>query len=222
MALHDVVLAPELTKVYFRMLCREVGLSHIAYSSGKLCFSDLPNGKVFVPALLTLEEFNKVRPRLERSAYQIVVFLHETATSVPLRVVKIENITDLSEAMTRSVKGKSKALPAKLSRETGDFVQVATNSMGNSVLHKTQTALYRVPKEDRSFVQTAVYTYLAGAIDTIGRAAEYGYLLALVHTPELQKLRQAALMARKTSIDEAVASMNVDKFDLNYLLHKLA
>lgn len=223
MALRDMYLTPDLSKVYFRMLCREVGLSHIAYTDGKLRFSEQPNGKIYVPALLTLDEFNRVRPRLEQSRYQVVVLLHELAVNTTLKAMRIETIDDLSKAMTLAVeRSRPFNLPKALSRETGAFVRVATSSMGNSVLHRTQTMLYRVPKEDRAFTQTAVYAYLAGVVDTIGRAADYSYLLTMIHAPELQQLRKAALLARKTSIEEASAKMNVDKFDLNYLFSRLA
>lgn len=217
--IQDVVLVPELTKADFLALCSGVNLTHVVCYKGSIKIVRHINGEEYIPALLTLSEFNRLRKVLDRSRYRILVLLQEVRIGLDLSRYRIETWHELRDLMLDRENTPPVHLPpSPLPREHGAYTEVANRSMGNSILNQTQTLLYRIPKNLRAEVQKDVYGYLAGTARHINRAGEYSSLLILLASEHMQKLRSATIEAREIGAQDAAIKYGVDKFDINYLL----
>lgn len=220
MTVHRLVLSPSLTKLDFQVYCQELNRSYVMYRDDRLVLWRKGDNDVLA-AFLTLREFLRHRSKLENSATPIVVFLPLRCLNVEVPVLEKSGLRAFSRMFERMMKTKVPVeLPVKLVAESGESSRVALASMGNSVLNRTQTLLYRVPKPDRDLVQKAMYSYLAGHIENLGRIGEYGYLLTVLAEPHFVRLRNAAVEAVKITPAKAALKYNVDEYDINYLLHR--
>lgn len=216
--IQDVVLTPSLAKADFFALCAEADITHIVYFQSSFKIALRPNGKEFIPAFLTLDEFNRVRKALEKSKYRILVMLGEARIGIPLETYDIRTWDAFRDLMLSRFDSVPVKLPeGLLPREHGAYTEVANKSMGNSILNQTQTLLYRVPKTLRKEVQKDVYSYLAGTSPHFNRAGEYSSLLILLASEHMQNLRKASMEAHKIGIEKAASKFKVDRFDIGYL-----
>ena len=228
MAILDLYLCPNTSKVLFASMCEHLSIS------GLIVVGDMPKWTKNEGSNKTQPIFFSNKRQLDQNQsfvlscarqMDVVVFLSEVnlylGDDLP-RLCLIENMTeaDFGQAMRCAIErprdGLEKQLhllkPIPLDRE------LANKSMGNSVLHDVQMIMYRVPKHDRDEVRRVVISYLAYDTDQLGKAGQYPSIVNLLTQDNMNRLRSASRLAKTVGVAEAAARMGVDKFDLTYLV----
>ncbi len=173
----------------------------------------------------SLADFNAFQDKLQMSPEKFLVLLGAQYTSLKdatgreiiVPHVAVRNLAGLVQLSLRA--SKKTAIEGKVKTGLSEAsVGLAQQAMGNSVMHKVQTNLYRIPKMLRAEVQKAVFSYLRGNAPQLGKAAQYPHILTMLSSPEMQNLRCACKSIAGTSFEEAVIVYKVDAFDLSYLL----
>lgn len=173
----------------------------------------------------SLRDFNYFQEKLQESEERFLVLLGHAFTMlsdeddelVPIARATVKNVAGLIQLATRAAKKPAITVKIKMGLNSAS-VGLAELAMGNSVMHKVQTSLYRIPKPLRGDVQKSVFAYLSGHNAALGKASQYPHILAMLAAPEMQNLRRACKSIALTGISNAVTHFKVDAFDLNFLL----
>jgi hypothetical protein len=100
-----------------------------------------------------------------------------------------------------------------------------TAADSKSVLSPLLTAFYKVDSDNRALVRSTVLSYLSGRItekqlatqvSPVGNSVQR--VLQIVSSPEVKKLQQACLYARRTDAESAATKFRASVFDINYIL----
>ncbi len=117
---------------------------------------------------------------------------------------------------------ETRPIAQKISLLNTKALETISDIYEGSALHIVQPLFYRIKDlGERSFVQSTVFAYLAGALNHIGRAGDHTSILEALSNPKMQRLREACLYARKHSIDRSVAKYKIEKFEVTYLFNRV-
>ena len=233
MPLLNFFATPSLAPVRFQLLCREYEVIHYYTQQGsdKVLRVDGTRGRLVAPLYL-YSRHALTRPSIVATIRKLiatenlVVFvcdMHLQVGGVPIQTTNISTGRVLFDLLHSSI---GNDLPADFLMGDGRTIEatntaisqdVAKESMGNSVMNKVQTMMYRVPTADRDAVRTEIFNYLAGKAPQFGTAGQYPPVISLINNPDIARLRVASLYAKEHGIDAAVAEHRVDAFDLRYL-----
>lgn len=127
--------------------------------------------------------------------------------------------TDLLFALVSFTETKGAPKTIELKNEAA--TQAIQKILDSSALHLILNLFYKIKDhQERSFIQNAVFLYLAGSIRQIGRAGEYSSIVEALADPKMKRLRDACLWARETSIEDAVQKFGVEKYEIVYLFSR--
>ena len=232
MALLNIFLAPSLTRVDFLVRCTEYGLRCYVVNRNekKVRYVEGEKGSTVAPVYVSgKKELSKVLDQLNLlwERHDLVLLLADVHLSLggrELTSVALPTSLHLFQLLADARKHPQAGLEQTLMgvEETSIGHDVAQVSMGNSVLHKIQTLMYRVPTEHRKEVQDAVFGYLAGNPPLLGKAGQFPAIMNLLVDEHVRRLREASLYAADHGIPEAVIKFQVDGFDLGYLASTLS
>jgi hypothetical protein len=111
--------------------------------------------------------------------------------------------------------------PKQIELKNSAAEQTIQAIMDSSALHLILKLFYKIKDhQERSFIQNAVFLYLAGSIRQIGRAGEYSSIVEALADPKMKRLREACLYARDHGVDEAVQKYGVEKYEIVYLFSR--
>ncbi len=233
MPLLNFYATPSLAPVQYQVLCREYDVIHYYTQQGsdKVLRVDGSRGKRVAPLYL-YSRHALSRPPIVAAIKQLIKTdnlvilicdLHLIVNGVKVASVTLNTGQELFDLLHNSIDND---IPATFLTDAGLVVptentsigkDVATASMGNSVMNRVLTMMYRVPAVDRPEVKEAVINYLAGNAPQFGKAGQYPPIMALFADDSIMRLRFASQHAKKHDVESAVREFKVDAFDIRYL-----